>query len=124
MAKKQKKVEPEPAYAAEGERRLNHTPRDVTGLSDLFREELIKLFELSDTLLKTLMTLVTLGEASASDLAKHTGRARATESNNLNQLVRRGYLTRSKRGRVVIFSRRRLKGAQLRPSILEGSEPG
>jgi DNA-binding MarR family transcriptional regulator len=78
------------------------------------REEAIELFRALDiaTLLtfpdhlrKSAMTIFKLGRASAKEIAKETGRARAIESAYLNQLARMGYLKKEKtRGRRVFFS--------------------
>lgn len=78
----------------------------TSDLSDLTKQQLIALLELPDHLRRTMIALIELGEASAGVVAKRTGRTRGHESVYLNQLVRLGYLTRSKRGRLVVFSRR------------------
>ncbi|MEM3731881.1 MAG: zinc-ribbon domain-containing protein [Candidatus Bathyarchaeia archaeon] len=47
--------------------------------------------------------IVTLGEATALEVSRKTGRSRAAESDYLNQLADRGFLKKTRRGREVIF---------------------
>jgi DNA-binding transcriptional ArsR family regulator len=77
------------------------------------REEVMKLsgpldiatlLSLPDHLRKSAMTVTKLGRASAEDVAKETGRARAIESAYLNQLARMGHVKKGKEGRRVYFS--------------------
>ena len=53
---------------------------------------------------KTALAVVKLGWATAEQVAARTGRARAAESDYLNQLVRQGILKKEKKGREVRFS--------------------
>lgn len=61
------------------------------------------LLSLPDHLRKTALALCNLGEATADMVAKETGRARAAESDYLNQLVSRGYVKKKRIGRKVYF---------------------
>jgi hypothetical protein len=61
------------------------------------------LLSLPDHLRKTALTLCNLGEATAEMVAEETGRARAAESDYLNQLVSRGYVKKRRVGRKVYF---------------------
>jgi len=66
-------------------------------------QEIETLLTVPDHLRKTVVTVYTFGAVTAEDVAKHTGRARAVESNYLNQLTRMGYFERQKKGRKVYF---------------------
>lgn len=59
---------------------------------------------LPDHLRPAMITVQQLGEATAKQVAERTGRARATESDYLNQLVRTGCLKKRKVGRTTYFS--------------------
>lgn len=61
------------------------------------------LLSLPDHLRKSALALANLGEATATDLSKETGRVRAVESDYLNQLVSMGYLKKKRKGRDVYF---------------------
>src|SRR4030067_3047452 len=63
----------------------------------------LSLLSLPLSLLKTAMVLYRLERATADDLARETGRLRAVESASANQLVRMGYLKKSREGRDVYF---------------------
>ena len=65
--------------------------------------EVLGLLELPDSLRKTVMTLQKLGEATSQEVAEKTERTRTVETIYLNQLVRLGYLSRSRQGRKVYF---------------------
>jgi hypothetical protein len=58
---------------------------------------------LPDHLRKTLVAVCRLGFVTAEDVAQQTSRARAVESNYLNQLVGMDYLKRMRKGRKVFF---------------------
>jgi DNA-binding transcriptional ArsR family regulator len=58
---------------------------------------------------ETLLALKKLGEATASDVATLTGKARAVESAYLNQLLRHGRVYRTRKGRRCFYA---LKGAE------------
>ncbi len=58
---------------------------------------------LPDRLRRTMMTLIELDEASASQVAEKTGRTRVAESAALNELVRLGFAEKRKVGRTVYF---------------------
>jgi len=78
-------------------------------LQNLDKEELIRLIELPNHLRDTMLAVIVLGESTATDISKRTGKSRATESNYLNQLERMGYLKRSYSSRKIHFSLRRTK---------------
>jgi len=61
------------------------------------------LLSLPDHLRKTAMAMCKLGEATATDISKETGRVRAVESDYLNQLVGMGYLKKKRKSHDVIF---------------------
>lgn len=61
------------------------------------------LLSLPDHLRKSALGLATLGEATATDLSKETGRVRAVESDYLNQLVSMGLVKKKRKGRDVHF---------------------
>jgi len=61
------------------------------------------LLSLPDHLRKSALALANLGEATATDLSKETGRVRAVESDYLNQLVAMGYVKKKRKGRDVYF---------------------
>ncbi|MEA2090280.1 MAG: transcriptional regulator [Thermoproteota archaeon] len=65
--------------------------------------DVMTLLSLPDHLRKTAMTLCKLGRATATEVAKKTGRARAVESGYLNQLVLMGYLKKTREGRKAYF---------------------
>lgn len=65
--------------------------------------DVMTLLSLPDHLRKTAVAVSKSGEATANDVAKETKRARAVESNYLNQLVMMGHLKRERKGRKVLF---------------------
>jgi len=66
--------------------------------------------QVSSKFLPTLNALGKLGRpASSSDVAQITGRARAMESQILNELAGRGLLTKESKGRSVLFSLRKVE---------------
>ena len=73
-------------------------------LRKLSKEDLIRLMELPNHLRETMLAVIALGEATATEVSKQTGKARASESDYLNQLERMGYLKRRYSGRYVYFS--------------------
>jgi predicted transcriptional regulator len=52
---------------------------------------------------RTLVTLVKMGEATAEDISKRTGRKRATESYYLNLLARMKIVKKRKIGRKIYY---------------------
>ena len=62
------------------------------------------LLTLPDHLRKTAVILCQLGEATAADVAARSGRARAAESDYLNQLARMGVVRKKRKGRESCFS--------------------
>lgn len=65
--------------------------------------DVMTLLAIPDHLRKTAVAVCRLGRATASDISRETGRARAVESGYLNQLVVMGYLRRGRKGRDVYF---------------------
>lgn len=61
------------------------------------------LLSLPDHLRKTALAICKMGEATATDVSKETGRVRAAESDYLNQLVSMGHLKKKRKGRDVYF---------------------
>jgi Fic family protein len=61
------------------------------------------LLSLPDHLRKTALALSELGEATATDISRKTGRVRAAESDYLNQLVSKGYVAKKRKGHDVYF---------------------
>jgi|YelNatPaOPRAMG01_1025707.scaffolds.fasta_scaffold86844_3 predicted transcriptional regulator len=61
------------------------------------------LLSLPDHLRKTALAICALGEATATQVAAETSRARAAESDYLNQLVSLGLLKKKRKGRDVYF---------------------
>ena len=61
------------------------------------------LLELPDNLRETMLALIKLKRADASDVAKITGRGRAIESHYLTTLARMGYVKKRRVGRRVIY---------------------
>jgi hypothetical protein len=66
--------------------------------------DVMLLLTLPDHLRKTAMILIKQGEATASDIARISGRARAVESGYLNQLLVMGHVKKRRKGRHVYFS--------------------
>jgi hypothetical protein len=62
------------------------------------------LLSLPDHLRKTAIIVCQLGEASAAEVAARSGRARAAESDYLNQLARMGILEKRRKGRESYFT--------------------
>lgn len=73
-------------------------------LHNLEKNELIRLIELPNHLRETMLAVISLGEATATEVSKQTGRARASESSYLNQLRRLRYVKRRFARRQVYFS--------------------
>jgi len=65
--------------------------------------DVMTLLSLPDHLRKSAMVICKVGGATASEVARETGRARAVESGYLNQLVTMGHLKRKRDGRKVYF---------------------
>jgi len=62
------------------------------------------LLNLPDHLRKSAMAVGELGSATAEQVGAQTGKTRAAESDYLNQLVKMGYLEKTRKGRSVVFS--------------------
>jgi hypothetical protein len=65
------------------------------------------LLSLPDHLRKTAIIVCQLGEANATEVAARSGRARAAESDYLNQLARMGILEKRRKGRELYFTAER-----------------
>jgi hypothetical protein len=65
------------------------------------------LLSLPDHLRKTAIIVCQLGEANAAEVASRSGRARAAESDYLNQLARMGILEKKRKGRESYFTAKR-----------------
>jgi len=65
--------------------------------------DVMTLLSLPDHLRKTAVMITKLGRATAADVARETGRARAVESNYLNQLVTMKHVQRERKGKKVYF---------------------
>jgi len=65
--------------------------------------DVMTLLSLPDHLRKTAVTICKLGRATAADVSRDTGRARAVESNYLNQLVTMKHIQRERKGKKVYF---------------------
>jgi len=65
--------------------------------------DVMTLLSLPDHLRKTAVAICALRSATAADVAGETGRARAVESNYLNQLVTMKYIQRERKGKKVYF---------------------
>ncbi len=74
---------------------------EVDGMSST---DIYTLLSLPDHLRKTVIALRGRGEATAAEIAKETGRARAVESGYLNQLYTMRYVKKKRKGRSVHFS--------------------
>lgn len=60
--------------------------------------------DLPDNLRRTVLVLLRLGEATAEDVARHSGRGRSTESYYLNLLAKMNIVKKKKMGRKIYFS--------------------
>lgn len=89
---------------AEGQREILERVKPKGAPIESLPLDAAALLSLPDHLRKTAMAICALGEATAEDVAKETGRARAAESDYLNQLVALGYLKKERRGKKVYFS--------------------
>ena len=65
--------------------------------------DVMTLLSLPDHLRKTAVAVTALRRATAADVARETGRARAAESNYLNQLVTMKHIQRERKGKKVYF---------------------
>ena len=73
-------------------------------LHNLEKDQLIRLIELPNHLRETMLAVIALGEATAPEVSKETGKARSSESDYLNQLRRMGYLKKRYASRKVYYS--------------------
>ena len=82
---------------------LESIERKLDGRKEIKGMDPIILLELPDNLRETATALIKLGRATASEVARITGRGRAIESHYLNTLVRMGYAKKKRDGRRVIY---------------------
>ena len=61
------------------------------------------IIDLPDNLRKTVLSIIKLGEATAGDVAKLTGRDRSTESYYLNMLTNMNLLRKKRIGRKIYY---------------------
>ena len=73
-------------------------------LRKLDKDELIRLMDLPNHLRKTMLVVIALGEVTATDVSKQTGKSRSSESDYMNQLERLGFLKRRYVERKVYFA--------------------
>ena len=78
-------------------------PKKVYREEELGALDVMTLLSLPDHLRKTAMVVCKVNEATADDVAKETGRARAVESGYLNQLVAMDHVKKRRKGRKVYF---------------------
>jgi len=78
-------------------------PEKVYREEELGALDVMTLLSLPDHLRKTAMVMCKVSEATANNVAKETGRARAVESGYLNQLVAMGHVKKRRKGRKVYF---------------------
>jgi hypothetical protein len=87
----------------EVERSGGGTIRPTVNVPDNSPLDVTTLLSLPDHLRKSALALATLGEGTATDMSKETGRVRAVESDYLNQLVAMGLVKKKRKGRDVYF---------------------
>ncbi len=75
----------------------------LQGKKELETLDIMTLLSLPDHLRKTILILSRLDRATASQVSNESRRARAIESNYLNQLVVMGYIKKEREGRNVYF---------------------
>jgi predicted transcriptional regulator len=80
-----------------------HISRSVVTEPETLPLGVTTLLSLPDHLRKSAISLSTLGEGTATDLSRETGRVRAVESDYLNQLVSMGLIKKKRKGRDVYF---------------------
>ena len=95
-------------YALYRRRSAKKKATDISAPSPKYLEGLTlspsTLLTLPDHLRKTAIILCQIGEATAADVAARSGRARAAESDYLNQLARMGFVRKKRKGRESCFS--------------------
>ena len=67
-------------------------------------KRLLRILELPKHLQTTIVTLLKLGRATAPEVSKSTGKARAVESAYLNQLVVMKIVRKERKGRKAFFN--------------------
>jgi len=75
---------------------------------------IVDLLRLPDHLRETMIALSEMGNATAEEVMKKTGRVRNLESSYLNQLARMGHVERYRKGRKVFFRARYVRGPEIR----------
>ena len=81
----------------------SHISRPAITVPENLPIDITTLLSLPDHLRKSAIALSTLGEGTATDLSRETGRVRAVESDYLNQLVSMGLIKKKRKGRNVYF---------------------
>jgi hypothetical protein len=76
----------------------------LTSPVKLTQNEKLVLLSLSAHLIKTYFTLESQGSATATQVSNLTHKARAVESSYLNQLATMGYVSKSRKSRIVLFT--------------------
>jgi hypothetical protein len=92
----------------------------LTTPTKLSQNERLILLRLPTHLIKTYFTLQNFGEATATDVSKQTGKARAIESNYLNQLVMMGFCLKWRNHRKVIFLCGKIEKGVIIPDAKKG----
>jgi len=90
------------------ERRLKYLETKMGELeyriSPVVEDKLALFLNVPDTLRKSLFAVSELGEGTAEDVSKITLRHRSIENKYLNELVRGGWLRRTRKGKKVYYS--------------------
>lgn len=91
------------AKVNEIEREIRQLLQILTTPVKLTHNERLILLRLPTHLIKTYFTLQTFKKATATQVSKQTGKARAAESAYLNQLATMGFCLKNRDGREVVF---------------------
>ena len=91
--------------------KLSDIEKKLDEVLELQRKQLLRtrpfapttIASLPEHLRKTATVVANIGNSTAEQIAEKTGRARATESDYLNQLADRGLLKKERKGRAVHF---------------------
>ena len=97
---------------------LKATSPTSSGPAEEPKSDAAGLLLLPDHLRKTMIALIEMGQATASQLSEKTGRVRNLESSYLNQLERMGLVERFREGRQLCFGARQLDMSSLK-GVLE-----
>ncbi len=83
--------------------KIENSIQKTNGMKEI--SDPFELLELPDNLRVTAMAMLRIGEGTAEDVSKITGRSRPIESHYLSSLVRLGFLKKKRVGRKVIYYR-------------------